>query len=280
MLASTAPGSLEPTHREGRAHSLQKYRPDLARPAPSRSIGPPTPVRNAPFERILQADPRPAPAIPTGTRHCDRHAATVTASSRVTEPSELGTRLRVDLADGVQVPRGVHDDARSHPLPATEVPPPRRVSGIPVVRATSVTASRSSSSRRKTTTCGTTRWLDVSELYSPRHREETWTSPRTWARRTPAASATCSGAGLGPWGPRLEAHSRSTRPHHGSSPHLSAAPRAPRSELVTDLTRRRSTRPTCSARASWPGTWPGPPARAVSSDPPGPALRTRLRCSP
>jgi hypothetical protein len=42
-------------------------------------------------------------------------------------------------------------------LPATDVPPPRSVSGVPVVRATSATARRSSVSRGKTTTCGTTR---------------------------------------------------------------------------------------------------------------------------
>ena len=42
-------------------------------------------------------------------------------------------------------------------LPATDVPPPRDVSGVPVSRATSSAASTSSVSRGNTTTCGTTR---------------------------------------------------------------------------------------------------------------------------
>jgi hypothetical protein len=48
-------------------------------------------------------------------------------------------------------------------LPAIEVPAPRIVRGVPEVRATSSTAESSSPCRGRTTTAGTTRWIEASE---------------------------------------------------------------------------------------------------------------------
>ncbi len=67
------------------------------------------------------------------------------------------TRFGVDLVHAVEVAEKSSTTPVPTALPAIDVPAPRDVSGVPVVRHASIVASTSSTERGRTTTCGTTR---------------------------------------------------------------------------------------------------------------------------